>query len=154
MKSGWLVFTTHYPLFSRGERMNKTQAMDYIKRNHRAVLATMKKDGRPQMSNISYLLDDDGKIKISTTNDRFKAINIKRDGRVSLLVLGENFYEYIVVEGTGTVSEEGQLADLRHLYERIAGKPHPNWEEYDQAMLNDHRVILSISIDKLYPLSE
>ena len=64
--------------------MNHEQALDYLKRNHRGVLTTMKKDGRPQLSNIAYMLDDDGTIKISTTNDRFKARNIERDGRVSI----------------------------------------------------------------------
>ncbi len=134
--------------------MNREQALDYLKRNHRGVLATMKKDGRPQLSNIAYMVDDNGEIKISTTADRVKARNIQRDGRVSMTALGDNWYEYIVAEGTGRVSEEGQLEELRRLYEGIAGKPHPNWEEYDQAMLNDHRVIVSITIEKLYPLEQ
>jgi PPOX class probable F420-dependent enzyme len=134
--------------------MNHQQAMDYLKRNHRGVLTTQKKDGRPQMSNIGYLLDDDGKIKISTTTDRAKTRNLQRDPRASLLALGDNWYEYIVAEGNAEVSPEGQLAELRHLYEGIAGKPHPNWQEYDEAMIRDHRVIISITIEKLYPLSE
>lgn len=134
--------------------MKREQALDYLKRNHRGVLATMKKDGRPQLSNIAYLLDDDGQIKISTTSDRFKARNIQRDSRVSMTALGDNWYEYVVVEGTAKVSAEGELAELRRLYEGIAGKPHPNWQEYDEAMLHDQRVIISIKIDKLYPLEQ
>jgi PPOX class probable F420-dependent enzyme len=134
--------------------MNREQALDYLKRNHRGVLTTLKKDGRPQLSNIGYLLDDDGKIKISTTAARFKVRNLQRDPRASLLALGDNWYEYIVAEGTAEVSPEGQLVELRRLYEGIAGKPHPNWQEYDEAMIRDHRVIISISIEKLYPLSE
>lgn len=133
--------------------MNKEQALEFLKRNHKGVLATLKKDGRPQLSNIAYVLDDDGVIKISTTADRFKAKNIMRDGRVSMTALSDNWFEYIVVEGNGTVSEEGKLAELRDLYEKIAGKPHPNWQEYDEAMIKDHRVIISITIEKLYPLS-
>jgi len=134
--------------------MNHEQALDYLKRNHRGVLTTMKKDGRPQLSNIAYMLDDDGTIKISTTNDRFKARNIEKDGRVSMMALGDNWYEYVVVEGNGKVSPEGELAELRRVYEAIAGQPHSNWQEYDAAMLQDHRVIISINIEKLYPLSQ
>ena len=134
--------------------MNREEALAYIKRNKRGVLTTLKKDGRPQMSNIGYFLDDDGKIKISTTADRIKARNLQRDPRASLLALSDNWYEYMVAEGTAEVSPEGQLTELRHLYEGITGKPHPNWQEYDEAMIRDHRVIISISIEKLYPLSE
>lgn len=133
--------------------MNREQALEYLKRNHQGVLTTMKKDGRPQLSKISYLLDEDGVIKISTTNDRFKAMNIRRDARVSMMAMGENWYEYIVVEGEGQVSEEGDLAELRRVYEGIMGKPHPNWQEYDEAMLKDHRVVLSLKIEKIYPLT-
>jgi PPOX class probable F420-dependent enzyme len=134
--------------------MNYEQALEYLKRNKRGVLATLKKDGRPQMSNVAYFFDpEDGQIKISTTADRFKAKNLQRDPRVSLLALGENWYEYVVAEGQATVSAEGELAQLRRLYEGIAG-PHPDWQEYDEAMLRDHRVVISIKIDKLYPLTE
>ena len=132
--------------------MNKAEALQYLKANHRGVLATAKKDGRPQLSNIGYLYDSDGLIKISTTADRFKARNIQRNPQVSMVALGDNWYQYLVVEGTATVGPEGQLAELRHLYEGIAGKPHPDWNDYDQAMLRDHRVIISITIEKMYPL--
>jgi PPOX class probable F420-dependent enzyme len=134
--------------------MNQVEAMEFVKQNRNGVLATLKKDGRPQLSNIFYLLDEDGLIKISTTADRFKAKNAQRDPRVSMTVLSDNWSEYIVVEGNATVSAEGELAELRDLYEKISGKPHPNWQEYDEAMLRDHRVIISITIEKLYPLTQ
>ncbi len=132
--------------------MNKAQALQYLKENHRGVLATAKQNGRPQLSNIGYLYDEDGEIKISTTSDRVKARNIARNPQVSMVALGDNWYQYLVVEGTATVSEEGQLAELRRVYQGIAGKAHPNWQEYDEAMLRDHRVIISIKIEKMYPL--
>ena len=132
--------------------MNKTEAVIYLKENHRGVLATAKKDGRPQLSNIGYLYDTDGLVKISTTADRIKVHNIKRNSQVSMVAQGNNWYEYLVIEGTATVSPEGQLEELRHLYEGTAGKPHPNWAEYDEAMVRDHRIIISITIEKMYPL--
>ncbi|HEX2912353.1 MAG TPA: PPOX class F420-dependent oxidoreductase [Chloroflexia bacterium] len=134
--------------------MNREEALAYLKQNHNGVLATLKKDGRPQLSNILYLYDADGKIKISTTSDRFKARNIQRDSRVSMEVIGENFYQYLVVEGQATLSPEGELDELRRIYKAISGKEHPNWQEYDQAMLNEHRVVISIEIEKMYPLEQ
>jgi PPOX class probable F420-dependent enzyme len=134
--------------------MDEEQARQFVARNTKAVLATIKRDGRPQLSNISYSLDDDGLIKISVTADRAKTRNILRDPRVSLAIQGANWGEYLVVEGTCEVRDRGEetLAELRHIYERITGKPHPDWQEFNRAMVRDKRVILAISIERLYPL--
>ncbi len=133
--------------------MDAAKAREFVARNHRAVLATIKRDGRPQMSNISYLLDDDGLIKISVTRDRAKTRNAVRDSRVVLAVQGDNWYQYLVVEGTAEIRDGDVLPELRHVYERIAGKPHPNWAEFDAAMVSDGRVVLAITIERMYPLS-
>lgn len=134
--------------------MNPEQAREFIARHHRGVLATIKRDGRPQLSNVVYAFDHDGKLRISTTRDRAKTRNLRRDPRVSLLVLGDDWQQYVVVEGTAEI-EEGPtlLADLRRVYEMIAGKPHPNWAEFDAAMVRERRVLLALTIERLYPLS-
>jgi PPOX class probable F420-dependent enzyme len=133
--------------------MNRNEAMDYIAANNRGVLATIKQDGRPQLSHVAYTLDDDGFIKISVTQDRAKTKNARRDNRVSLSVIGDNWYQYVVVEGTAGFIEENPLPALRHVYERIAGQPHPDWEEFDQAMIDERRLVMTISIDRIYPLT-
>lgn len=133
--------------------MNLEQARRYLATNHRAVLATLKRDGRPQLSSVAYALDHDGRIKISVTRDRAKTRNLQRDPRATLLVLGDNWYEYLAVEATAEVQDgPGTLADLRRVYEQIRGEPHPNWDEFDQAMLRDERVILALTVDRLYPI--
>ena len=135
--------------------MNEQQGCEFIAQSSRAVLATIKRDGRPQLSNVSYTLDEDGRIKISVTRDRAKTRNLQRDPRASLLVLGENWYQYLVVEGTAEIQDGPEtLAELRRVYERITGRPHPNWAEFDEAMVRDGRVVLALTIDRLYPLSD
>src|SRR5215212_2480783 len=105
--------------------MDEAAARAYVARNQRAVLATVRRDGRPQLSAVMYLLDEqDGLIKISVTRTRAKVGNVRRDPRVALHVLGDNFYEYIVVDGTARLVEDDLLPRLRSLYERMAGKPH------------------------------
>ncbi len=133
--------------------MDDNQARAFVGRHARGVLATIKRGGRPQLSHFVYTLDDDGLIKISTTRDRAKTRNIERDPRVSLAVVADNWADYLVVEGTCEVRDGDVLAELRHVYERIAGKPHPNWEEFDQAMVREGRVVLVITIERMYPLS-
>ncbi len=134
--------------------MNAQEANEFIARNHRGVLATIKKDGRPQLSNIAFTLDADGKIKVSVTRDRAKTHNLRRDPRCSLLVLGDNWYQYVVVEASAELQEGPNVAaDLRHVYEMIAGKPHPDWAEFDEAMVREGRLLLALTIERLYPLS-
>lgn len=133
--------------------MTPEEAREFVRRNHRAVLATIRRDGRPQMSNISYLLDDDGLIKISTSETRAKTLNLRRDPRASLSVQGDSWYQYLCVDGLARIRDGNPLAELRHVYERIAGKPHPNWAEFDQAMIDERRVLLEITVDRLYPLN-
>ena len=132
--------------------MTEAEARAFVARHHRAVLATLKRDGRPQLSNVVYAVDDDGRIKVSTAGTRAKARNLRRDPRVSLAVQGDTWQEYLVVEGMAAVLDGDVLADLRRVYEKIAGKPHPDWAEFDAAMRREGRVVLAITIDRLYPL--
>ncbi len=132
--------------------MNQDQAMKYVAANHRGVLATRKRDGRSQLSHVLYMLDDDGVVKISVTKDRAKTRNVLRDARVSLSIIGDNWYRYVVVEGRAHIIEHDPLPLLRHIYVRTAGEEHPNWQEFDAAMVRDRRVVMAISIDRLYPL--
>jgi PPOX class probable F420-dependent enzyme len=132
--------------------VDEAQARAFVGKHTRGVLATIKRDGRPQLSHISYTLDDDGLIKISTTQDRAKTHNARRDPRVSMAVVADAWFEYLVVEGTAELKDQDPLPELRRVYERIAGKPHPNWEEFDEAMGRERRLILAITIGRMYPL--
>ena len=133
--------------------MTDAEARAWVGRHSRAVLATIKRDGRPQLSHVVYTLDADGLIKISATRDRAKTRNLKCDSRASLSIVAENCGEYLVVEGICVVREENVLPELRRIYERVRGEPHPNWEEFDAAMVRDGRVVLAITIDRMYPLN-
>ena len=128
--------------------------MAYLRNNSRAVLATIKRDGQPQMSLVDYGVDSDGLIRIQVTQPAAKTKNIRRDPRVSLTVIGDNWYQYIVVEGRAGLLEDDPLPVLRETYELIGGKPHPDWDEFNQAMLDEQQVVMTLSIDRLYPLDQ
>ena len=132
--------------------MNENEARDFIARQHAAVLATIKGDGRPQLSNVSYTVDDDGLIKISTSRTRAKIHNLRRDPRATLSIQGDNWHQYLVVEGTAEVQDENPIPGLRRIYVKIRGGPHPNWDEFDEAMRREKRVVLAVTIDRVYPL--
>ena len=133
--------------------MDQPQALDFVAKNHKGVLATIKRDGRPHLSNISYAVDHDGRVKISTTRDRAKTRHLRRDPRAVLAVQGENWFEYLSVEATAEIEDgPNTLADLRRVYELVRGEPHPNWAEFDEAMVREGRVILALTIERMYPL--
>jgi PPOX class probable F420-dependent enzyme len=134
--------------------VNAEQARELIGRHHRAVLATIRRDGRPQLSSVSYVLDHDGRIRISVTRDRAKTRNLRRDPRATLEILSDDWHQYVVVDATVEV-EEGPtvLSDLRRVYQLIAGKPHPDWAEFDAAMVRDGRCLLALTVERLYPLT-
>ena len=126
------------------------RARPFLKVRHDGILATIKRDGRPQLSNILYFLDEDGRIKISVTQTRAKTLNLRRDPRASLHVQGRDRYEYLVAEGAAQLVEgEGLAEALRHYYRKVRGD-HPDWAEYDAAMVKEQRLLLSISVERAY----
>lgn len=121
------------------------------------VLATLKRDGRPQLSNIAYHLGDDDVIRISVTDGRAKTANIRRDPRVSLHVARDDFWAYAVVEGTATLTpvagapDDDTVDQLVEYYRAVAGE-HDDWDQYRQAMVDDRRLLIHIPVERLYGL--
>ena len=70
--------------------MTHDEALQFVRQNTKAVLATIRRDGRPQLSHVSYTLDDGGAIKISVTADRAKTRNLQRDPRATLSIVADN----------------------------------------------------------------
>jgi PPOX class probable F420-dependent enzyme len=124
--------------------------------NSLGVLATLKRDGRPQLSNVTYHFDPRAlTIEVSVTEPRAKTRNLRRDQRASLLVSSEDGWSYAVAEGDAVLSAPAASADdetvesLVSLYRNVAGE-HPDWDEYRQAMVVDRRVLLALPIAHLY----
>ena len=133
--------------------VNRAEAVEFLQRHRQAILATIGKDGRPQMSNVLAAYRD-GQLLVSTTETTAKYRNLARDPRATLLVLGDSFWQYLVVGGTASFTHLPQAHQpLREYYELAAGKPHDDWEEYDRAMVAEKRVLVSVSVDTMYPLS-
>jgi PPOX class probable F420-dependent enzyme len=127
--------------------MDLPEALSVAASQHRGVLVTTKRDGRPQLSNIAYDLTD-GRVRISVTADRAKYANAVRDPRVSLYVGREDFGAYLVLEGDAEVTPPAEATDddtvdaLIDLYRDLAGE-HPDWDDYRRAMVADRRAVLS-----------
>ena len=122
------------------------------------VLVTLKRDGRPQLSNIAYHLGDDDVIRISVTDDRAKTANLRRDPRASLHVTRDDFYAYAVVEGTASLLPVAERPDdatvdaLVDHYRSVAGE-HDDWDEYRAAMVADRRLLVELPLGRLYGMA-
>ena len=121
------------------------QLAEFLRTHRNAVLATTRKDGRPQLSRV-LAVHRDGTIWMSITEDRAKYRNLLRDPRATVLIDGDSPWQYVVISGSATMTHLPEaLPMLREYYEAASG-PHPNWEEYDDAMRSDRRVLLQVSI--------
>ena len=129
-----------------------------ISGNSLGVLATIKRDGRPQLSNVSYYFDPrTTAVHVSVTEPRAKTRNLRRDGRASIYVRSDDGWAYAVAEGDAALtppaaeSHDETVEALIALYRNIAGE-HPDWDDYREAMVQDRRVMLTIPIAHLYGL--
>src|ERR1700740_3412801 len=120
------------------------------------VLATIKRDGRPQLSNVSYHFDPrSAVIQGSTTEPRAKTRNLRRDPRASILVDADDGWSYAVAEGTAELTPpaaapgDQTVEALIALYRNIAGE-HPDWDDFREAMVTDRRVLLTLRISHVY----
>src|SRR3954452_15980796 len=84
--------------------MDLSDALERARSQRLGVLTTLKRDGRPQLSNITYAVGDDGVIRVSITDSRAKTKNLRRDPRVSMHVSSDDFWQYVVVEGVADLS--------------------------------------------------
>ncbi len=131
--------------------MDIATALDFIAQNHRAVLATSRADGNPQLSLVAAGVDDDT-VVVSTRETAVKTKNLRRRPRASLIVFTDNFYgNSVQVEGpVEVVSLPDAMDGLVAYYRQISGE-HPNWDEYRAAMEQERRVLLRITVERAGP---
>lgn len=120
------------------------------------VLATIKSDGRPQLSPVTPVFDRDaGVVYVSITEGRAKTANLRRDPRATLEVTSTDGWAWATVEGRATLTgpatdphgpEVGALVD----YYRFAAGEQPDWDEYRSVMVSDRRVLLTMTVDHVY----
>lgn len=135
--------------------MDLATALAFAADLRNGVLTTQKRDGRPQLSNIIYSLDDTGMFRISVTATRAKYHNMVRDPRVSLHVARADFWAYAVFEADADLSpvaaapDDATVEELVALYRSLGGE-HPNWQEYREAMVNDQRCVVRLRPSHVY----
>lgn len=134
--------------------VNVQEALEFIAKNHRAVLATTRMDGRVQLSPVTAGVEGD-KVVISTREGAMKTRNLRRQPWASLLVFTDNFFgNWVQVEGgVEIVSLPEAMDGLVAYYRRISGE-HPDWDDYRAAMERDRRVLVRMTVERAGPDKE
>lgn len=133
--------------------MDLDEARAILREQHRAVLATWRADGTPQLSPVTVGVDEEGRPEISSRHAAYKVRNLRRDPRAYLCVFPDTFYggQWIQLDGTITVVDlPDAMEPLVEYYRRISGE-HPDWADYRAAMTRDQRVLLRMTIGRAGP---
>jgi PPOX class probable F420-dependent enzyme len=128
---------------------------DLIAARHQAVLATIRRDGRPQMSNILYVWDPAARVaRISTTASRAKARNLRRDPRATLNVPGEHFWSFAVADGDceliGPTTSPGDEAGRELLAVHSAFYDDLEEDQFFQQMIDNERLVIRLQATHVY----
>jgi len=129
-----------------------------LSEQHTGALVTLKRDGRPQLSNVIATFDPaTGVIRVSVTDDRAKTRNLRRDPRASFHVSAKDGWSYLVAEGNAELSpvaadpHDATVEELVDIYRTLSGE-HPDWDEYRTAMVAERRLVLRLPVDRVYGL--
>lgn len=135
--------------------MTFEDALALVASQRGGILVTLRSDGRPQTSNVVYALDGH-QVRISVTEDRAKTRNLRRDPRAVLHVSSPDLSAWAALDGTASLSpttstpgdDTGQA--LAELYTAVAGIEHPDWEEYHRAMVQERRLVITLTVTSGY----
>jgi PPOX class probable F420-dependent enzyme len=132
--------------------MDLDEARAVIAEQHHAVLATLRRDGTPQMSPVAATVDGQGRVVVSSRQTAYKVRNLRRNPRAWLCVLPDNFYgRWIQVGGSVRIVELPEAMDgLVDYYRSISGE-HPDWDDYRAAMQREGRVLVQIELASAGP---
>jgi PPOX class probable F420-dependent enzyme len=133
--------------------MDLDEARELLRSQHRAVLATWRRDGTPQLSPVTVGVDEDGYAVISSRQTAYKVRNLRRDPRAYLCVFPDTFFggRWVQVDGTVMIIDLPEAMEpLVEYYRRISGE-HPDWADYRAAMERDQRVLLRMEITRAGP---
>jgi len=128
--------------------------LEFLRPRHHAILMTTRKDGRPQASPNTCGVDAEGRIVISTYPERAKAMNIRRNEKTSVLVLSDDFGgAWVQVDGTAEVLDLPEALEPLVEYFRVISGEHPDWDEYRQAMRDQGKSLIRVTIDRWGPIA-
>ncbi|MDH6550224.1 PPOX class F420-dependent oxidoreductase [Streptomyces sp. SAI-041] len=142
------------PNIATNTSVSLEELLDFVRPRHRAILLTRRADGSPQASPLTCGVDDSGRIVVSTYPERAKTRNAKRDPRVSVVVLSDDWNgPWVQVDGTAEVIDSPDSVEpLVEYFRNISGE-HPDWDEYRSAMVKQGKSIIRVTPERWGPVA-
>jgi PPOX class probable F420-dependent enzyme len=133
--------------------MTPDEAIEVIRSQHHAVLATTRGDGGVQMSPVAVGVDDDGTLLISTRETAIKAKNLRRRPYASVCVIPDTFFggQWVQAEGPVQIESMPEALDALVRYYRSVAGEHPDWDDYGAAMAREQRCVIRITVERAGP---
>jgi PPOX class probable F420-dependent enzyme len=130
------------------------ELLTFVRPRHRFILITQRSDGSPQASPVTGGVDDSGRLVISTYPERAKTRNLRRRPQASVVVLSDEWNDaWVQVDGTAEVIDAADDVEPFVEYFRNISGEHSDWDEYRQAMVDQGKSIIRISIDRWGPVA-
>ncbi|WP_216906458.1 PPOX class F420-dependent oxidoreductase [Nocardia noduli] len=142
------------PRIATADVVRRAELLEFLRPRHRAVLETRRADGSPQLSPVTCGVDSDGRLVIATYPTRAKTSNARRDPRVSLCVLSDEWNDaYVQVDGRAEVLDMPEALDGLVDYFRCISGEHPDWAEYREAMVRQNKSLIRVHIERWGPIA-
>jgi PPOX class probable F420-dependent enzyme len=126
--------------------MDIPEALEHVRQHHRAVLATSRQDGSPQLSPIAVTVDSDGRLLISSRETAYKVRNLRRRPSASVCAFTDAFFgPWVQIDGDVEIVSLPEAMDSLSDYYRSVSGEHPDWDDYRAAMERDQRCIIRIT---------
>jgi len=139
---------------ARADHVHRDKLLRFIGGRHRHVLVTFRESGSPQVSPVAGGLDTDGRIVIASYPQRAKSANLRRDPRCSVLVLSDDWNDaWVQVHGVAEVLDIPDAVEPLVEYFRSISGEHPDWKEYRQAMIDQGKCLIRITIERWGPIA-
>jgi len=136
------------------EHVDRDALVAFITPRHHAILMTTRADGRPQASPVTCGVDPEGRIVVSTYPERAKTANARRDPRVSVCVLSDDFGgAWVQVDGLAEVLDLPEALEPLVDYFRCISGEHPDWDEYREAMVRQGKSLIRVTIERWGPIA-
>jgi len=138
------------------ERVDRAALLDFARTRHRLTLVTTRRDGRPQVSPVTGGVDERGRIVVSTYPDRAKAVNLRRNPAVTVLVHSDEWNgPWVQVDGTAEVLDmpSAEAEDGLVEYFRCISGEHPDWDDYREAMRRQGKSLIRIAVESWGPIA-
>jgi PPOX class probable F420-dependent enzyme len=142
------------PKTATADRVDRDELLAFLRPRHRAVLMTRRGDGSPQLSPVTYGVDAQGRVVVSTYPQRAKVVNARREPTVSLCVLSDEWDgPWVQLDGAAEVLDLPEaLEPLVEYFRSISGE-HPDWDEYRAAMAQQGKALMRVTVERWGPIA-